>query len=655
MPLLLALLLCMLTMLPALAQNNPKTYPQLISTRYPTGQPLPADYQPPTPHYDFVDKSKLPSGAQILSAAKAQNGIIWIVTDKGIFRAQDGKYGPLVEGPSHFKPLQPPINSDTIVTYVTSDSDGHIWAATTSGLYATDGDQWWQTFDRRDGMPIEMLTCISLAANGDIWGGTVDGAWRLRDGQFRYFWGPRWLPGNRVSAVWTDAQGRAWITTDGGVACIEEKPTTLAQKAAYFDAFTQKYNNRHGFINEVTLKTPGDLSQGGVFEISDNDGLWNAIYVGAMSYRYAATHDPAARQEAKQALDAMLELERLTGISGYPARAVVSDAELSAGVTGVNLQETVRVPGETDKIWFRSPVEKDIWCKGDTSSDELDGHYYAWYVYHDLVADDADKQRVAAVARRVTDHIIAGGYNLIGHTGRKTRWGIWAPSLLNDDPFFVEQRPLNSLEILGYLKIAAHITGDQKYEQAYEELIQKHHYLLNILLHRRNEGGAWPNINHSDDEMAYMMYYALIRLETDPSRRRILLHSLAHTWEDSAHELTLKAERSPLYDFMYGALTGKPCSPDEAIQTLEDWSWDRISWTMRNSQRQDVTFKQAEGIDRHTELTRVLPVSERALARWNSNPWEPDGGGGGRVVDDGAAWLLGYWLGVYHGYISKDQ
>ena len=48
---------------------------------------------------------------------------------------------------------------------------------------------------------------------------------------------------------------------------------------------------------------------------SNNDGLWNAIYVGAMVFRYAATRDPAARKQARQALDAMLELERLTGIS----------------------------------------------------------------------------------------------------------------------------------------------------------------------------------------------------------------------------------------------------------------------------------------------------------------------------------------------------
>src|SRR5213075_2445908 len=131
-----------------------------------------------------------------------------------------------------------------------------------------------------------------------------------------------------------------------------------------------------------------------------------------------------------------------------------------------------------------------------------------------------------------------------------------------------------------------------------EDLIHNHHYLLNVLEYRRGDSGCWPNINHSDDEMAYMAYYGLLRLETDPTRRAILLQSLAHTWEDSPHEQTLKAERSPLYNFLYGGLTGRPCAPDEAIATLQDWPWDPVRWTVKNSHRADVTLKQAEGVTR---------------------------------------------------------
>jgi hypothetical protein len=631
-------------------------YPQLIATCYTDRGKLPADHAPPAAAHGFVDKAKLPAGSKILSAARGANGKVWVVTDRGALASSGGAYVPLVVGPRRPEPGQPPVRADVKVAAVAADRLGHLWAATDAGLFATDGEGWWQALDRRDGVPYEAMTCLHLAPNGDVWGGTAEGAWRLRDGQFRYFWGRRWLPGNKVRAVWTDAKGRAWLDTDKGVACIEERPTTLAQKAAHFDRATQARHNRRGFINQVLLKVPGDHAGGYRYEVSDNDGLWNAIYVGAMAFRHGATGDPAARRQARQAMDAMLELERLTGIAGYPARAVVTDEEIKGGIGGVDLDGRVRVPGEADKIWFRSPADPKVWCKGDTSSDEMDGHYFAWFVYHELVADAAEKRRLAAVVRRATDHILKNGYTLVGHTGRKTRWGIWAPELINRDPFYVGLRPLNSLEILTYLKIAGHITGDAKYAKAADELTHKHHYLLNTLLIRRGRDGQWMGINHSDDEMLYLMYYALLRLEKDPDRRRVLLQSIARTWEDSADEQSVRRERSPLYNFIYGATTGRRCDVGEAVETLQDWPWDLIDWTVRNSHRHDVRVKTAKGGRRvRAELDRVLPASERRLARWNGNPWAPDGGGEGRVEDDGAAWALAYWLGVYHGYLPKGK
>ena len=206
--------------------------------------------------------------------------------------------------------------------------------------------------------------------------------------------------------------------------------------------------------------------QGYRFEVSDNDGLWNAIYVGAMAFRYAATKDPAARKQARQALDAMLELERLTGIPGYPGPRRRDRRGAEAGVDGVNLDETVRVPGETDKIWFRSPVDPTVWCKGDTSSDEMDGHYFAWYVYHDLVADAAEK--AADRGRRPPGDRPHPRARL--HAGRPHR----PQDALGHLGTGVDQRrPVlrraAAAELAGdpaYLKIAEHITGDAKYARA---------------------------------------------------------------------------------------------------------------------------------------------------------------------------------------------
>src|SRR5205814_1503173 len=108
-------------------------------------------------------------------------------------------------------------------------------------------------------------------------------------------------------------------------------------------------------------------------DVCSSDLLWTALYIAAESFRYGATKDPEARRLAKKSMDALLDLTKLSGVPGYPARAIINKGEK---VYGYDPNETVRVPGETDKIWFQSPVDPNVLCKGDTSSDELDGHYF---------------------------------------------------------------------------------------------------------------------------------------------------------------------------------------------------------------------------------------------------------------------------------------
>ncbi|MFM7322373.1 MAG: hypothetical protein ACKO5K_12735, partial [Armatimonadota bacterium] len=271
--------------------------------------------------------------------------------------------------PTRFKPHQPQVGADTVVRQAIPDGAGGWWLATNLGAFYTDGDQWWQPLDQRDGMPRVDLNALHLAPNGDLWGATGDGAWRMRDGSFRYFRGTRWLPGNRVSRIWSGNDGKVWLETDRGVGCIEERAVTLREKAARFEQITAARHDRRGYISGSTLKVPGQPEKGAVNEASDNDGLWTALHVAAESFRWAATKDPKAKATADKSLDALLELERLTGIPGYPARAVLTDEEIKAGTTGFDPNETVRTAGDQEKIWFRSPVDPAVWCKGDTSSD----------------------------------------------------------------------------------------------------------------------------------------------------------------------------------------------------------------------------------------------------------------------------------------------
>ena len=93
--------------------------------------------------------------------------------------------------------------------------------------------------------------------------------------------------------------------------------------------------------------TPGRPDLGYVHEASDNDGLWTAMYIGAQAFRYVATRDEAARNVGSKSLEALLDLTRLSGYPGFPARAIINRGE---SVTGYDPNETVRVPGETENM-----------------------------------------------------------------------------------------------------------------------------------------------------------------------------------------------------------------------------------------------------------------------------------------------------------------
>jgi len=475
--------------------------------------------------------------------------------------------------------------------------------------------------------PLENIRCSLVTPEGALWVGNEHGAARLYEGRWRYYAGRRWLPDDEVREITLEADNQVRIATRGGVARIAFLPMTFAQKAAHYESITLARHNRDGYVTDCGLINSGDLDTF-IFEASDNDGLWTALYVCAESFRYAVTGDPEARRLARRSLNALLNLVRVTGIPGFPARALIRPGE----------RVRQSDPGPN---WYPSPTEPGVLYKNDTSSDEIDGHFLAWYVYSELVADTEEKAEIATICRAVMDHILANDYTLVGPTGKHTRWGVWRPKLLNEDPKWEAERGLNSLEILSYLKVATYLCNEQRYREAYHHLIATHHYAQNTVLQKRlpPEGEN----NHSDDELAACAYYPLLQLETDPVLREIYLSSIERT------QAILRPEGSPFHNVLYGACTGKPCDAEIAARWLQDAPLDLRNWTMTNSRRADVTFAPEQGRFGERQLTHALPPNETHVSKWNHNPYVPDGGNNGHSEEDGAFWLLPYWMGRYHG------
>ena len=73
-----------------------------------------------------------------------------------------------------------------------------------------------------------------------------------------------------------------------------------------------------------------------------------------------------------------------------------------------------------------------------------------------------------------------------------------------------------------------------------------------------------------------------------------------------------------------------------------------ITWTMENSHRWDLPSDQLLDRSQKRQSTRIIPTPEASIIKANSNPREYDSGSDGAYEDDGAYFLLAYWMGRYH-------
>jgi len=564
------------------------------------------------------------------------------------------------------------------VRTVSFDSRGRFWFAAPQGAGFEDGGAW-TLFTGSDGLPYDDFTTAACGADGSMWFGTRMGAERFDGVDWEYRQGLRWLTDDEVRSIAVNTNGDAWFATSKGLSLIERRPTTLQEKASLFEKEIDKRHRRtpYGYVLEVKLKRPGDLSEWEQQD-SDNDGLWTSMYGAGECYAYAVTHDPGAKQRAKAAFEALRFLRIVTQGGDHPAppgfiaRSILPTSGVDPNKEWYTPESDQRMRDTRDRLWKtlspRWPKSADgkWYWKSDTSSDELDGHYFFYAQYYDLVADTPEeKARVREQVAALTDHLVSHGFRLFDHDGKPARWGIFDPDDLNHNPYWWEDRGTNSISMLSYLKTAEHITGDARYAAAARELIEKHAYDANVLIQKTNAGPGGGN--QSDDEMIFMCFYNLLKYETDPLLKARWSLAFALRWRNEAPEL------NPLFNFMYAAVNGKAVFQDafermdlapkgdwlaESLDTLRRYPLDRVDWRVTNHQRKDLVplseAAEGDGGKRgHRYNGKVLPIDERVVNHWNHDPWELDQGGDGRELADGASFLLPYYMGLYHKFIVE--
>jgi hypothetical protein len=559
-------------------------------------------------------------------------GVRWLGSEAGLFSEAPG--GPRVRHEKYA--IDGPLTSH--ITALAADSKGTLWVGTPLGISLKSRDGQWSHIRGRDGLPVEHVTALAIDSQDRVWIGTTRGAIQYRPNAEGRKWfyraGERYLLHDHVLRINIEpGDKRVWFTTTTGpgdvfMSAIDEVTTTLLEKAQSIEKRLNERHRRFGLVAACLLDNAQAPSSFTIPD-NDNDGLWTGYHVAAMSLCYGATADPAAKASARESMHALYLLQNVSGTPGLVARSVV----------------TVEEGLKKDKQWRPAPDGKFYW-KSDTSSDEIDGHYLAFYTYWEHVArhDDAERDLCIEQVRALTDYIVDNNYQLIDWTGKRTRWGFWNPENLNDNPVHYIENGLNSLQILSFLDTAWYITGDAKYRQHFEHLATEHGYLDNVLLEKK----VFPDEhNHSDDQLGYVAWYPILQVEKDPSVRKALQRAVRR------HYKVVKPEKPSFYAFVTATIDPHYVDLNAAVENLKEIPEDRRDWRMDNSQRDDILFNPAVDRFGKQQLITVPPADERDFDKWNRNPYLPAEGGDGRREDDGAAYLLPYWMGRFHGFIAE--
>ncbi len=633
-------------------------------------------YKTTKPDPEFLGRIETTVSAN--QATRRSNGNLVIATDEGLFEKSNGQPTPLNIDDGLGRRW---ATSD--VRGVAIDSIGQLWVATLAGL-ACETKDGWKFYTGSEGLPFNDFTTIEAGQNGVVWFGTHLGAIRFEDGDFAYRQGRRWLPDDDIRDIAVDENGNAWFATAGGVGLIERRMMTLAEKAEHYEKDMDLIRRTpFGYTAEISLSVPGDKTSEVRHHDSDNDGLWTAMYGAGEAFAYGATKNLEAKEHAKAAFEALRFLQKVTqGGEHSPPKGYVARTILPTSGHNPNegrLERDRKNQQEDDSLWKvyepRWPTSSDgkWYWKSDTSSDELDGHFFFYPIYYDLVADtEEEKDRVREVVRDLMDHIIKYGYNLMDHDGTVTRWGYYGPEELNHDDYWWYERGLKSLSMLSYLAVAEHVTGDSIYGKHLETLVNEHAYDTNAMHYKIHQGIG--SGNQSDDEMAFMSYYNLVNYLPQGEIREKIMMSFYMAYQIEQPEM------NPLFNIAYAAFGigdtfddpwgPHPIDPyedwlEDSIATLKGFPLDRYNWSLKNSHRLDIVTLPAQNRIDITAGARpgrgyrvngkVIPVENRHFNHWNTDPWRLDVGGSGNGLANGTVFLLPYYMGLYHGFIVEKE
>lgn len=585
--------------------------------------------------HDGCEKINYATARSVRDAVVDKDDNLWLATDVGLYHCTKDTIHHYYE------------QNELVSAYVKGidfDNSNKLWAGGLGGLTIRNKNGVEKIVTTKDGIPTAQVNCVRYSPDGVMWIGTDVGVVRFsNDHSHTLRYSRRWLMDDKVNDITFDKNGNAWIATANGVSAIKRKKMTLASKQNYFyDVLMRRHIREPWIAGQCRLTVAGDTASWEP-EDDDNDGEYTGNYLAMESFRYAATGSEDAGVKARKAFNFLKLLQEVTDTDGFFARTIVPSnwKNVHDGnrifTEQQRADELVKEPRfKPDEVrWRKSKDEKWLW-KGDTSSDEICGHMFGYFFYYELVADVEEKKIVGEHVARIVDYLIKHNYTLTDVDGTHTRWGVWSPDKLNRDPEWQPDRSLNSMELLSFLKLAYHVTGDEKYQKEYLHLIHDEGYLDNMA-NIQHQNPAW--FIYFDVILAAYQYPILLKCEKDPELLRFYQKHIDE-WIERR-----KDDKNPLINFIYCYSRDKKIELKSSIEFLTDTPLDLIDWTIDHTKREDVEFVRKPVLD-EMQVAELPPASIRSTVRWDKNPWGINNGNP-HLEREPVFWLLPYWMGKY--------
>lgn len=544
-------------------------------------------------------------------------------------------------------------------------------------------------------------TCFAEGNNSVVWYGGKTGVTRFDpngeniEDKIMYFSAHRYLPHHSADALLADGDN-LWVLAGDRVAHIEMSMITAEEKAEILLDETNRYVMRRGMVSQRELQEDRNYESRYPYTACDNDGLFTSGYAIGEMYRYATLREKlgednervkAARANATKACEACLLLMYIHGrpegfisrsyhVTGEPvpddgiffkregkiARCIDTTEARKQGRVGEEYPCDYPIPERLSKLYRDLGFnDDDITYKADTSSDEVTGHFLQMKIAHDFLAEGDPEldELIKEACKRTALHIINHGFEFCEHSGKPTTWAKWSKRYFENDPIGYVDAPLNSSEMLVFLKITMYITGESGiWQETYDKLIAEGYADLGPKHYDRFYQGAMregvnpeEDLMYGDNMLALMTYWMLCTLEKDEK----LLATYREAFR-SWRGLILR-EHTPGYDFMY-----KLGIPDAEIDFQKDARWfthfecNRMVSSVEMG-RHDVAAKIGRNYDeqREIEISALLTPNEGRISKYDRNPFElvtqPNKGAG---IESCYVYTYAYWIGRYYGFIDEE-